>query len=543
MKTSRRIHSVVRIAALLMALLISFTTLWAAAEDDAALEAAYQAALALFEAKDYAAAQAAFEALGDYSDSKAKANESKRLHKRATYLHAIDLYEEGQYYEAREIFKMLGKYERSKNYLYNCELKILTIEYAQARELYDAGDYEGALALFEGLGNYRDSEKRAEKAQAKLDEIAQAALELEWYNKAVAFMEAKDYQAARDAFIEAGPCQDATERMYEAIHLLAQQKTAKLADEALANGEYLRAEMLYGLVTDYEDAADKLASVETTRQAQLSEAAAAAEASEPVKAYVLYLSLEDAAKAELLKDSVTEENLYQFAKACQEAGDLPLAAVAYKAAGAYQDSADQAAALETEIQNALDFERALQLQKLGQVEECNAILLELGEYRGAAQTKFAITEPDFTAKQLRDDRTTPMSEVFVAPDGSKHCYRMYKGVPLWVEARAFCETVGGHLATMTSAEENDFVYNFMRENGFLTAYFGLMDEERDRTWVWVSGEPVEYLNWHLGQPSYSGRERYGMYFYKHTDGTWNDAHFYEHVEDPGWSYICEWDLD
>ena len=122
-------------------------------------------------------------------------------------------------------------------------------------------------------------------------------------------------------------------------------------------------------------------------------------------------------------------------------------------------------------------------------------------------------------------------------------YRMYRGVKYWVEARAFCEALGGHMATLTTPEENQFVHNYMKENGFTTAYFGLMDEERDRTWVWVTGEPVEYTNWDSNEPSYSTHERYGMYFYKHTKGTWNDSHFYEHWDNQEWSYFCEWDLD
>lgn len=52
------------------------------------------------------------------------------------------------------------------------------------------------------------------------------------------------------------------------------------------------------------------------------------------------------------------------------------------------------------------------------------------------------------------------------------------------------------------------------------------------------------MNWHENEPSRSAKERYGMYFYKHLDGTWNDSHFYETAKvDPGCSYICEWDVD
>lgn len=442
--------------------------------DEAVLEEQYQAAKALYDAKEYLAAKEAFEALGDYSNSAAMAKDCKRLQKYEDYRGAVKMYEDGQYYEAREILQTMGDYERSKHYLYYCELEILAIEYQQARDLHDAGEYAAAQELFSSMKGYRDSKERAKMAEEALLAQEQAAVELEWYNKGIALMEEKDYAAARDAFIMAGPCEGATERMYEAILLVGHEEIGKAAQKALDAGEYARAVMLFELNGDYEDSAQQLQS----------------------------------------------------------------AREAWRTAGG-----DPEAALSTEEQNALDFERAMMLKKLWRVEESNKILLALGEYNNAAQLVAKVTEMKFTAQQLRDDATTSYSAVFVAPDGSRHMYRMYRGVKYWVEARAFCEALGGHMATLTTPEENQFVHNFMKENGFTTAYFGLMDEERDRTWVWVTGEPVEYTNWDSNEPSYSTHERYGMYFYKHTKGTWNDSHFYEHWDNQEWSYFCEWDLD
>jgi hypothetical protein len=287
-------------------------------------------------------------------------------------------------------------------------------------------------------------------------------------------MAEKRWAEARDAFIQAGPFEGATEKMYEAIVMVGCERIYKEAQQALADEDYARAVMLFELPGDYEDSAQQ--------------AAAAREA--------------------------------------------------WRSAGG-----DPEKPLSEEEQNALDFEKALKLKLLWRVEESNGILEQLGEYNHAAQLVAKVTEKRITAQRLRDDATTEMSAVFTAPDGSKHCYRMFRGVKYWVEARAFCEALGGHLATLTTPEENDFVHSFMWDNGFTTAYFGLMDEERDRTWVWVTGEPVEYTNWDSNEPSYSTHERYGMYFYKHTKGTWNDSHFYEHWDNQEWSYICEWDLD
>ena len=347
-------------AAVLCCILL-LTCLPAVAEetDEAALEEQYQAAMALYDARDYLAAIEAFEALGDYANSAAMAKDSKRLQKHEDYRSAVKMYENGQYYEAREILLTMGNYERTKHYLYYCELEILAIEYQQARDLYDAGEYAAAQELFASMKGYRDSKERAKMAEEALLAEEQAAIELEWYNKGIALMEQKDYAAARDAFIMAGPCQDATEKMYEAILLVGHEEIDKAAQKALEDGAYARAVMLFELNGDYEDSVQQL-------------------------------------------------------QAAKEA---------WRTAGGDPD-----AALTTEEQNALDFERALMLKKLWRVEESNEILLSLGEYNNAAQLVAKVTEMKFTAQQLRDDATTSVSAVFVAPDGSRHMYRMYRGV-------------------------------------------------------------------------------------------------------------------
>ncbi|MBE5801812.1 MAG: hypothetical protein E7319_05930 [Clostridiales bacterium] len=539
-----------RLALLLVAMVFVFAEfgLWAlqmqsalAESDETDLQRRYDEAAAYFEAGEYGKAMEAFEALGDYADSRSRASESKRKWKSTSYREAIGLYNDKRYYEARDIFEALGSYEKSKNFLYNCNLQILGIEYNQAEDLFDAGEYEAAKALFDSLGNYSNSKARARAADEMIQLEQQAALELDWYNKGLAFKEAGQLEEARDAFVEAGDCEDATEQFHEVIDMIALKDVYEQAETYRQDGAYEKAILRFELLGDYEDSADQAVLTKDAWQSSVYEQATAAEESDKARAYILFVFLGDysdsAEHADALKEQVTPEALYETATALESEGALAEAKVGFEMTGGYQDSDVRAA----DIQKMADYDRAVVLRKLGEEEAANDIFADLGEFNNAA-AMIAPISPRFTTKQLRDDRTSPMSEVFVAPDGSQHRYRIFKGVHRWLEAKAFCEALGGHLATMTTPEENDFVYGFMRDCGYLTAYFGLSDELRSGNWIWVSGEPVEYTNWHIGEPSYSGRERYGMYFYKHTDGTWNDAHFYEDAEeDPGCSFICEWD--
>ena len=512
---------------------------------DAALQARYDAAQALFDAQAYKQAYEAFEALGDFSDSRARAAASRRKWKAASYKEAKALYEDGQYVQAKALFEALDDYEKSRSYVRECTWRIARDEYQQAKALYDAGDYEGAKALFEALGSFRDSAERAQVAGDRLEAQRQAAREQEWYEKGLALKEAGDLAGARDAFIEAGDCQDATSQLYAVVHTLTLRDAYEKARGYLDGGAYESAYHLFLALEDYENSAEKAALAQEALCAAMYEQAASARiAASHSRAYILFLYLDgyqdSAALAAGLAAQTTPSTVYDAANALEQEGRYALARRGFEAAGEYEDSRERAALLGETVRNTETFRRAVALSEVGEQAQANALFEGLKDFQNASLHIWPVAS--FSAKQLRDDKTSPKSPVFTAPDGTRHRYQIFKGVRTWVEAKVFCEVLGGHLATLATAEENDFVYGFMRECGYLTAYFGLSDEKRTGDWIWVTGEPLAFTNWHRGEPSRSGRERYGMYFYKHTDGTWNDSHFYEDAEvDPGCSFICEWD--
>jgi len=521
---------------LVMALL--FCTCTMAEETDPA--AAYEAAMALYEAENFEQAIPAFEALGTYKESQKMLSNSKWYWKEQRYANAKALYKAESYAEAMLLFEELGSFEESKKYVSRCAAAIQEQTYQQANSLYAAGELEIARELFASLGSYQKSEARIEEIDAAIAVQKQLAHELECYEKAVALKAEGRLEEARDLFIESGDTKDSTDQLYEILEVLAK---ADVYDRALADvsrGQYADAITRFETLGDYLDSAAKAAEARELLNRQRYDEAASSE--DAGRACIIYLALGDyldsAEKAEALRPAAGILNLFNAAEDLRRENRPAEAAIGYSLCENYNGSDDLAKQMEKETANSANFERAHILTDLWQLEEANAIYRALGDYSYASRMGIQ----RISAKQLRDDATTPMSGTFIAPDGTAHRYRMFKGVPRWVEAKAFCQALGGHLATMTSEEENQFVYWFMRENDFLTAYFGLEDEERDRTWEWVTGEPVEYTIWDSNEPSYSGRERYGMYFYKHLTGTWNDAHFYEDAEvDPGCSFICEWD--
>lgn len=121
-----------------------------------------------------------------------------------------------------------------------------------------------------------------------------------------------------------------------------------------------------------------------------------------------------------------------------------------------------------------------------------------------------------------------------------YCFFMLEQIHTWEEAARYCESLGGHLATITSEEENDFLYSFMRGCGLCTAYFGFSDAEEEGNWKWVTGEEVNYTNWYKGEPNNAGNdENEAAFYFSDNTGKWNDGKV--GVANGGNAFICEWD--
>jgi len=101
-----------------------------------------------------------------------------------------------------------------------------------------------------------------------------------------------------------------------------------------------------------------------------------------------------------------------------------------------------------------------------------------------------------------------------------HTYYMSQDACTWPEAYLICEQLGGHLVTISSAEENQFISNFVHED----TWIGFTDEREEGVWEWVTGEEVIYTNWRSDEPNNSGEEDYAQ---MDSDGYWNDCSDWE----------------
>lgn len=125
-----------------------------------------------------------------------------------------------------------------------------------------------------------------------------------------------------------------------------------------------------------------------------------------------------------------------------------------------------------------------------------------------------------------------------------HSYKVYTQKKSWSDAQAYCESLGGHLVTITSQEEQDFVSSLVTKKD-VAAWIGA--SWVDNQFLWVTGEPFNYTNWDQGEPSYnfsSSKEPYvGIYANDtateySTTGKWND---FRGSTDTIKGFVCEWE--
>ncbi|KAK2830786.1 hypothetical protein Q5P01_018717 [Channa striata] len=71
----------------------------------------------------------------------------------------------------------------------------------------------------------------------------------------------------------------------------------------------------------------------------------------------------------------------------------------------------------------------------------------------------------------------------------------------WSGSQAFCQTQGGHLAIIHTAEEQTFVWNLLSRGHWNAYWFGITDEHTEDQWKWVDGTPLVGGFWEVGEPN------------------------------------------
>ena len=127
---------------------------------------------------------------------------------------------------------------------------------------------------------------------------------------------------------------------------------------------------------------------------------------------------------------------------------------------------------------------------------------------------------------------------YINPEGFKfyngHTYKVFNDTRYinWKQAKENCEALGGHLLTITSAEEQAFIETILEKNH---VYWG-GGKRNNNIWTWATGEEWNYENWASGQPNTSVGSGEYLWFVVNNNMLWSNSlggYYYD--------YVCEWD--
>ncbi len=159
---------------------------------------------------------------------------------------------------------------------------------------------------------------------------------------------------------------------------------------------------------------------------------------------------------------------------------------------------------------------------------------------------YTLSDPEIQDNTFSIDNHTSFKKYFL----KNKTYALYEKTGLsWEEAKRYCESLGGHLVTITSPEEQNFINNILSDSYNNLYWIGA--KKVNNLWSWVTGEPFAYVNWAEDEPSSQTNENY-VHIYAKSDsngnnkGEWNNTlSFYDSSSSfystSNCGFICEWE--
>ncbi len=122
-------------------------------------------------------------------------------------------------------------------------------------------------------------------------------------------------------------------------------------------------------------------------------------------------------------------------------------------------------------------------------------------------------------------------------------YEYYDVSMPWSQANEFCEKQGGHLVTISSAEENELVYNIAKNYDKSYCWLGATDYSSEGKWYWAKSENITYKNWTSIQPDNGEGIEHFMVMYITGDNLkkWNDISNNSAYHKNLLGFVCEYE--
>ena len=163
---------------------------------------------------------------------------------------------------------------------------------------------------------------------------------------------------------------------------------------------------------------------------------------------------------------------------------------------------------------------------------------EVGNYISSPTTPTTPDTPD-----------TPDTPAPISSNLYSHKYTVFNLPMTWTEAKAYCESLGGHLATITSQEEYDIIMGIIHQNEPHRYWLGANRLSNSTLWEWITGEAFSFTKWHEGEPNNQGYTDIDVEQYLELTNYWADYNGQwgwndengDSTMDGITGFVCEWE--
>lgn len=116
-------------------------------------------------------------------------------------------------------------------------------------------------------------------------------------------------------------------------------------------------------------------------------------------------------------------------------------------------------------------------------------------------------------------------------------YKIFEIKMSWYDAYEYCQNLGGHLATITSENEQTFINTYMNSVNYNSRTW-LGGYNDGKAFQWITDETFDFTNWYPGQPDADSSTGYfvAMNYDSSYNGRWHD-----HSPLDTKYFICEWE--